>query len=146
MFFRRSGDSFFVNFGGLAMLIRRHFEDRESFIKNRQGNALYHFNEQEVILDRWENDDCTKAIAKAFSADYINFYSWTRVSCGQPLWGQHFVRVLEDWFTQYIYYRRPIDIERQMKYNSDENFRISANEWWDTKELNEWWKRLHGNK
>jgi hypothetical protein len=57
--------------------------------------------------------------------------------------GKKMVRILEDPIGGCIYYRRPIDIERQLIWNKDHDFRISADQWWDNDEMNEWWKKVY---
>lgn len=108
----------------------------------------YRSARQEVILDPWENDDCPRAVGVTFSQGPIALNSWTRVTAnGAAIWqgkeGKRMVRILEDPVEGLIYYRRPVDIERQMMWNQDHSFRISAREWWDNEEMNQWYRKLY---
>lgn len=128
------------------MLIRRYSDPAKTVRKNRQAWPKYAITRQEVILDPWEEDSCAEAIryaiGDAITVSDVTTEGWFRMAGGQLSIGQDMVRVLEDPQTGYIYYRRPIDIERQQKWNRDKKFRVKSTEWWDTDELNQWWENM----
>lgn len=92
----------------------------------------YRIRKREVVLDPWEDESCIEPMSQIFCAGGQDLFAyWTHVSGSMPILpkDQQIQRVLEDLDTGYIYYRRPIDIERQQKWNADRNFRVTAEEW-----------------
>lgn len=128
------------------MLIRRYSDPEKTVRTSRHEWPKYWINRQEVMLDAWEEDNCTEAIRYAVGCAItvcnIEPAGWSRIPCGVTSIGQPFIRVAEDPETGYIYYRRPIDLERLERWRHDKTFRVKANEWWDTDELNKWWKEM----
>ena len=116
-------------------------------IGGRQGTLKNLWSpKQAVMLDPWENDDCARAVGVAFTQGPISLDSWTGIPANmthiyQGNGGKNMVRVLHDPVAGLIYYRRPIDIERQSIWNKNHEFRISANQWWDNEEMNKWWQQ-----
>jgi hypothetical protein len=116
------------------MLIRRKFDLKQTVFKGRQDWPEYHCTGQEVMLDPWEEDDCAKKVAQAFSVggvEELQLGLWIHVAAGNPFLpdGGHLVRIAEDRTTGYTYYRRLIDIERQQQWNQDRTFRVTAEQW-----------------
>jgi hypothetical protein len=116
------------------MLIRRRFDTAATVRKCRQQWPEYHFVGQDVMLDPWEEDDCAALVARAFSVggvDELKMGLWITVSFSTPLGPdeQRPVRIAEDPGAGYVYCRRPIDIERQIQWNKDKNFRVTAEQW-----------------
>lgn len=114
------------------MLIRRKIDKQETRRKGRQEWPEYCITRQEVLLDPWENDDCAAVIARIFGVSGVSLEGWSTVPGGRPAGisdEQHPVRVLEDPETGFIYYRRPIDIQRAQEWNRNRSMRITAAEW-----------------
>ncbi len=115
------------------MLIRRRLVD--------PNNIKAGCNRQEVLPDPWEDTSCLEVIGIAFSIGPINQYSWTSIAAGQVSLGQEFVHIPTGTHEAgYLYYRRPIDIQREEIWRNNPHFTVTSVEWWDTDELNKWWK------
>ena len=114
------------------MLVRRYSDPLKTSRSGRHGKVTYCISKQEVRLDSWEDDDCAECIGRLFGIEPIGVLGWTLTGVASPF---HYtdetqlLRVLEDDETGYIYYRRPVDVERQLKWNHDRSFRVTADEW-----------------
>lgn len=132
------------------MLSRFSYDpDRATFPEGRQGKIENLMSPRQVVrLDPWENDDCLRCLQVAFSTGMSTVNGWNGIpgnlsSIWQGTEGSQMVRVLHDPDSGFIYYRRPIDIERQMIWNANKDFRINAKEWWDNDKMNQWWKETY---
>lgn len=114
------------------MLMRRKIDLERTVRKDRQEWPEYRIVSQQVCLDPWEDDDCAKQVGQVYMVGPISLEGWSSVG-GCSMLGvpddEQPIRIMEDWETGFIYYRRPVDIERQQKYNADKSFRVTAEEW-----------------
>lgn len=105
------------------MLIRSRIVNPPVSAEDLTGLSV---NQTRVSKDPWE-EDCGKAIAKYFMLGGDCENEWTAVPAIQHEEGLKIVKIdLEQGF---IDQRRPIDLERLERWEKDNSYRISNDQW-----------------
>lgn len=121
------------------MLIRRHIDPAKTIYKtDRHLPPTFSCDAQWIQVDPWEPNECIDAMALVCCVppEQIKFVGWNALPLLRLVLPpeQKLVCVAVDEESSLCYFRRPVDIERLLKWNVDRSFRIAADQWLARKE------------